>query len=171
MIPLVCLSVAIENPFDREASIEASTNIQEVVNFLLGMNCNDYLYFYSMFKESEKFDDFEIQLKKFIEENRTEKLNINYDMKLRIYTKDNNREFIISLEGVNTAKKFIQYGLKLTKIWNYLINQSIFSMVKKWNWKILKFSQFLPSFQINVTIENQFQLKDTFRIKMAIFFV
>lgn len=81
MIPLVCLSVAIENPFDREASIEASTNIQEVVNFLLGMNCNDYLYFYSMFKESEKFDDFEIQLKKFIEENRTEKLNINYDMK------------------------------------------------------------------------------------------
>lgn len=57
------------------------------------------------------------KLKKTIkEENRTEKLNSNYYMKLRIYTKDNNRGFIISLEGVNTAKKFIQYGLKLTKI-------------------------------------------------------
>lgn len=137
----------------------------------LNLSNISFIIFLVKFSLLKKLFFTKIEKKIIKEENRTEKLNSNYCMKLRIYTKDNNREFIISLEGVNTAKKFIQYGLKLTKIWNYLINQSIFSMVKKWNWKILKFSQFLPSFQINVTIENQFQLKDTFRIKMAIFFV
>lgn len=108
LMPLVYLSVEIKNPVESEKTIKAFTKCPDVVNYLLNLQPDDHLHFYSMFENSTDSDDFENKLKKFVEENRFKKLNIKFDMILRIYSKNK-----ISIEEINVNEGNIHYALKL----------------------------------------------------------